>query len=124
MGAKLAAPDKLAIHFLGDTALGMCGMDLETAARERIPVLTVLVNNGTMGGYERHIPFAGEKYRSRYLGGDYLKVADGLGVAVERVTAPAEIAPALRRAIAVTAGGRPALVEFITREETRLSRPW
>ena len=107
-------------------------MDLETAVRERIPVLTVLVNNGTMGGYDRYIPFAGEKFRSRFLGGEYGKVAEGLGVAVERVTAPSEILPALQRAIRVTGhgpqpvdgGGRPALVEFITREETRLSRPW
>jgi thiamine pyrophosphate-dependent acetolactate synthase large subunit-like protein len=132
LGAKLAAPDKLVIHFLGDTALGMCGMDLETAARERIPILTILVNNGLMGGYDKHIPFAGEKFRSRYLGGDYSRVAEGLGVVVERVTKPSEIIPALKRAIAVTGygsetaagGGHPALVEFITREETRLSKPW
>jgi acetolactate synthase-1/2/3 large subunit len=132
LGAKLAAPEKLVIQFLGDTALGMCGMDLETAARERIPILTVLVNNGTMGGYERYIPFAGAKYRSRYLGGDYLKVAEGLGWAAERVTEPSEIVPALRRAIALcdpdpgtsTSAGRPALVEFVTREEIRLSKPW
>src|SRR5262245_38190443 len=108
----------------------MCGMDLETAVRERIPILTVLVNNGLMGGYERHIPLASEKYRSRYLTGDYAKVAEGLGVAVERVTQPDEIVPALKRAILVTGygseagAGRPALVEFITREETRLSKPW
>src|SRR5581483_5826986 len=128
LGAKLAAPDKLVIHFLGDTALGMCGMDLETAARERIPVLTVLVNNGLMGGYERHIPFASEKYRSRYLGGDYLKVAEGLGVVAQRMKAPADIVAALQRSIRATgfggSAGRPALVEFITREETRLSKPW
>jgi uncharacterized protein len=132
LGAKLAAPDNLVIQFLGDTALGMCGMDLETAAREKIPILTVLVNNGTMGGYGKHIPFAGEKYRSRYLGGDYGKVAEGLGWAVERVTQPSEIIPALRRALSVCAPplagtpsseGRPALVEFITREEVLLSRP-
>jgi acetolactate synthase-1/2/3 large subunit len=132
LGAKLAAPDKLVIHFLGDTAFGMCGLDLETAVRERIPVLTVLVNNGTMGGYERWIPVASGKYRSRYLGGDYTRVAEGLGVAAERVTRPSEIAPALRRALAVVepgaapaaGAGRPALVEFITGEETKLSKPW
>ena len=131
LGAKLAAPETLVIQFLGDTALGMCGMDLETAARERIPILTVLVNNGTMGGYGRHIPYAGEAYRSRYLGGDYTRVAAGLGWAAERVTEPSEVIPALRRALACcrpeagsTAAGRPALVEFITREETRLCRPW
>src|SRR5688572_4601303 len=128
MGAKLAAPDKLAIHFLGDTAFGMCGMDLETAVRERIPILTVLVNNGLMGGYERHIPLASEKYRSRYLSGDYSKVAEGLGVFAQRVTEPAHIVPALKRAFETVgydnSGGQPALVEFITREETRLSKPW
>jgi acetolactate synthase-1/2/3 large subunit len=107
-------------------------MDLETAVRERIPILTVLVNNGTMGGYERHIPLAGQKYKSRYLGGDYAKVAEGLGMHVTRVEHPAEIVPALTRAIAVVdapaingrPGGRPALVELITREETSLSKPW
>jgi acetolactate synthase-1/2/3 large subunit len=130
LGAKLAAPDKLVIHFLGDTAFGMCGLDLETAVRERIPVLTVLVNNGVMGGYERWIPIASQKYRSRYLGGEYTKVAGGLGVVAERITEPSEIVPALRRALAVVSpgaeggAGRPALVEFITCEETRLSKPW
>lgn len=132
LGAKLSAPNKLVIHFLGDTALGMCGMDLETAVRERIPILTILVNNGLMGGYGKHIPLATEKYRSRFLGGEYCKMAEALGVAVERVTEPSEIVPALQRAIRVTGysfehgagGGRPALVEFITREETRLSKPW
>lgn len=132
MGAKLACPQKWVVQFLGDTAFGMCGMDLETAARERIPIVTLLVNNGLMGGYERYIPYASEKYRSRFLSGDYLKVAQGLGVVAERVTAPSEIRPALERALAVAAPGgdpaspnaRPALVEFIIREETDLSRPW
>jgi acetolactate synthase-1/2/3 large subunit len=130
LGAKLAAPDKLVIQFLGDTAFGMCGLDLETAVRERIPILTVLVNNGVMGGYERWIPVASQKYRSRFLGGDYAGVAEALGVAVERVTQPAGIVPALRRALGVVApssdpaAGRPALVEFLTREETALSKPW
>jgi acetolactate synthase-1/2/3 large subunit len=130
LGAKLALPDRLVIQFLGDTAFGMCGMDLETAVRERIPILTVLVNNGTMGGYERWIPVASQKYRSRYLTGNCAKVAEGLGVASERVTEPSEIVPALRRALEVvsppsgTATARPALVEFITCEETNLSKPW
>jgi len=45
------------------------------------------------------------------------------------VTDPSEIMPALRRAIGydsdpVSGGGRPAFVEFVTREETHLSKPW
>ena len=76
MGAKVARPDKLCINFLGDTAFGMCGMDLETAVRERIPVLTVLINNGAMGGYDKYMPIATEKFNSRFLTGDYRAVAE------------------------------------------------
>ena len=116
MGAKVARPDKLCINFLGDTAFGMCGMDLETAVRERIPVLTVLINNGAMGGYDKYMPIATEKFNSRFLTGDYLKVADGLGYWAERVTKPSEIKPAVARALAVIASGRPAMLECMTKE--------
>ena len=49
MGAKLAAPKKLCINVMGDAAIGMTGMDIETAARNRIAILTVVFNNGVMG---------------------------------------------------------------------------
>ena len=35
MGAKLAAPKKLCVNVMGDAAIGMTGMDIETAARNR-----------------------------------------------------------------------------------------
>ena len=48
MGAKLAEPDKLCINVWGDAAIGFTGMDFETAARERIPILSILFNNFSM----------------------------------------------------------------------------
>jgi len=45
MGAKLATLEKLTVNVMGDTAFGMAGMDFETAVRERIPILTILLNN-------------------------------------------------------------------------------
>jgi thiamine pyrophosphate-dependent acetolactate synthase large subunit-like protein len=48
MGAKLAKPDHLCINIWGDAAIGFTGMDLETAARERIPILSILFNNFSM----------------------------------------------------------------------------
>ena len=121
LGAKLAAPEKLVINFMGDTAFGMCGMDFETAVREKIPILTILLNNGAMGGYDRYVPVATEKYRLRFLTGDYCKTAEGLGLITERVTQVAEITPALQRALGVVESGRAALVEFQTREDPTLS---
>jgi acetolactate synthase-1/2/3 large subunit len=117
MGAKLAAPDRLVINVMGDVAFGMVGMDFETAVRSRIPILTVLMNNGLMGGYDKYLPVATERYGLRYVSGDYARVANGLGGYTERVEKPHELVPAFRRAIAEVEAGRPALLEVITREE-------
>src|ERR1043165_7476400 len=48
MGAKLAKPDKLCINVWGDAAIGFTGMDFETAVREKIPILSILLNNISM----------------------------------------------------------------------------
>ena len=117
LGAKLAAPDKLVVNFMGDAALGMVGMDLETGVREKLPIMTVLVNNSAMGNYEKHIPTASERFGTKLLSGNYAEVARGLGLATERVEDPAEVGPALRRGRDLTEQGKPVLLEIITREE-------
>ena len=62
-------------------------------------------------------PVAVERYNIKRLSGDYAAVARALGVYSERVEDPAAIVPALGRAQEAIAGGQPALLEFITREE-------
>ncbi len=121
MGAKMAAPEKLAINIMGDAAFGMAGMDFETAARERIPILTIMFNNSALGGYEKHMPVATERFRTKFLTGDYAKVAEGLGGYSEKVEDPADIIPAIQRAQKETEAGKPALLEIITREEPNFS---
>ena len=115
MGAKLAAPDKLCVNIIGDYGFGMVGMDVETAARERIPILTIILNNSDMGIYgPNSFPTANELYGTRYTGGDYAKVAEAMGGYAERVEAPEEIAPSIRRAQRVVESGTPALLEMVT----------
>jgi acetolactate synthase-1/2/3 large subunit len=122
MGAKLAAPDKLVVNFLGDAAFGMVGMEVETASREKIGLLTVLINNSGMGGYPRGYPTAVERFNFANLTGNYAKLAEALGAYGERVERPADVAPALERASEFTMEGRPALLEIITRQEPVLSK--
>jgi thiamine pyrophosphate-dependent acetolactate synthase large subunit-like protein len=122
MGAKLAAPEKLVVNFLGDAAFGMCGLDIETAARMRIPILTMLINNSVMGNYESHQPVAVERYNIKQLSGDYSGVARALGAWAERVEVASEIIPAIHRAQEVLTTGQPALLEIITRESPAFSR--
>jgi thiamine pyrophosphate-dependent acetolactate synthase large subunit-like protein len=114
MGAKLAHPDRLCVNVWGDAAIGFTGMDFETAVRERIPILSVLLNNFSMAIELKIMKTATEKYRSTDISGHYADMAKAFGGYGERVTEPAEIAPAIRRAIKKTEEGVPALLEFIT----------
>jgi acetolactate synthase I/II/III large subunit len=122
MGAKLACPDKLCINVWGDAAIGFTGMDFETAVREHLPILSILLNNSAMAIELPIMPIATERYRATDISGDYAAFARALGGHGERVTSPQEIGPAIRRGVEATMRGEPALIEFITAQETRASR--
>ena len=121
IGAKLAAPDKFVVNFMGDAAFGMTGLDFETAVRCNIPILTVVFNNFTMAIETTAMATSHELYRTRDIGGNYADMARAMGGWSERVADPAEIAPALLRARRATEDGRAALLEFITCEEVDFS---
>jgi acetolactate synthase-1/2/3 large subunit len=121
MGAKLAHPDKLCINVWGDAAIGFTGMDFETAVRERIPILSVLLNNFSMAIELPIMKVATEKYRSTDISGHYADMAKAFGGYGERVERPEEIVPAIRRAVRKTQEGTPALLEFITAKEITYS---
>jgi acetolactate synthase-1/2/3 large subunit len=122
MGAKLACPDKLCINVWGDAAIGFTGMDFETAVRERIPILSILLNNFCMAIELKVMPVSTERYRATDISGDYAAMARAFGAYGERITEPAEIVPAIRRGIAATERGEPALLEFITGKEVAISK--
>ena len=121
MGAKLAQPDKLCINVWGDAAIGFTGMDFETAVRERIPILSILLNNFSMAIEIPIMQVSTEKYRATDISGHYADMAKAFGGYGERVTTPDQIIPAIRRGIQKTQEGTPALLEFITAKETSVS---
>jgi acetolactate synthase-1/2/3 large subunit len=124
MGMKLAHPDRPVVNVMGDASVGMVGMDIETAARTGIGIVTVVLNNGVMTGYEAHMPLASARHRAKELGGEYAAIGAALGAYAERVSEPAEIRPSLERAVREAASGRPAVLEILTREETRIPTYW
>jgi acetolactate synthase-1/2/3 large subunit len=121
MGAKLAAPDKFCVNFMGDAAFGMTGLDFETAVRCGIPITTIVLNNSAMA-IERHaLVVSHDRYRTRDIGGNYADMGRAMGGQAERVTKPADIIPALQRARKANQDGRAVLLEFITSEEIAFS---
>ncbi|MGR3432964.1 MULTISPECIES: thiamine pyrophosphate-requiring protein [Roseobacteraceae] len=122
MGAKVACPDKLCINVWGDAAIGFTGMDFETCVRERIPIMSVLLNNYCMALELDVMPVSTEKFRSTDISGNYADMATAFGGYGERVTRPEDIVPAIRRGIEKTQQGIPVLLEFMTSKETVTSR--
>jgi thiamine pyrophosphate-dependent acetolactate synthase large subunit-like protein len=117
MGAKLANPERVCVNFWGDAAIGMTGMDFETCVRCDIPILSILFNNFSMAMEFPVMKSSKDRFKSTDISGNYADFAKALGGYGERVTEPGQIGDALRRGIAATKEGRPALLEFITTQE-------
>ncbi len=122
IGAKIAAPDKFCVNFMGDAAFGMTGLDFESAVRAGVPSLTIVLNNSTMAIEIPHMQLSHDRHKARDLGGNYANLARDLGGWSERVTDPNEIAAAIQRARRQTEEGRTCLLEFITSAETAFPR--
>jgi acetolactate synthase I/II/III large subunit len=101
LGAKLGNPEKTVVNFTGDGSFGMTGMEIETAARNDIRTLTIILNNESLGASREtlHDRFKGHEIGIA-LHGDYAGVARALGAFGERVDKPADLQPALARALA------------------------
>ena len=122
IGAKIAAPGKFCVNFMGDAAFGMSGLDIETSVRSENPITTIVLNNGTMGGYNRSLPVAMEKYNAGNMTGDYAMIAEGLGAKGITVTEPSQIGDAVREARRQNFDhGRSALIDVHTQQELNFS---
>jgi len=115
IGAKIAEPNKVCVNIMGDSAIGMVGMDIETAVRNKIGVITVVFNNGIMAIETPSMTHAHAHYNANAQGGHYAKLADALGAWSKRIEQPGDFAPALEQALAATRDGRPAVIECIVK---------
>ena len=111
IGAKMGRPEKTVINIAGDGCFRMNMNELATAARYNIPIIEVVINNHVLGMVRQwQTLFYDERYSATVLndGVDFVKVAEALGAAGIRVSALAELRPALEKAIAM---GRPVLID-------------
>jgi len=107
VGAAAAKPDKQVLVLHGDGSMGMNVMEIDTAVRHHLPVVTVVSNNGGWTAREPNFRKPG-----RELGfTPFDQIGAALGAYAERVEQPEDIRPALERAFA---SGKPAVVNVIT----------
>jgi len=124
LGSKLARPEKTVIALEGDGSfnynpvLACFGM----AQEYKLPFLTVLFDNRSYAAMKSHRRFYPDGWSVRtdtYYGvyeepkPDYSKIAEAFGGYAEMVEDPAEVRPALLRALDEVEGGRMALLDVI-----------
>jgi acetolactate synthase I/II/III large subunit len=116
LAAKLVHPEREVVAFAGDGDFQMCGQELATAVQEGLPILVIVVNNGTYGTIRMHQErrFPARVIATDLANPDFAGLARAYGAHGERIEHAAEFPEALQRAR--TCGG-PALIELITDPE-------
>jgi acetolactate synthase I/II/III large subunit len=112
IGVQLARPGKQVIVVIGDGGFGIGGMELETALKHRLPIVTLLWNNSSWGpGFEQMPMLRGRVDPFDMLPGlRYDRMFEAIGCHGEQVERPEELRPALERALA---SGKPSVVNVI-----------
>ncbi|HEY7998795.1 MAG TPA: thiamine pyrophosphate-dependent enzyme [Pseudolabrys sp.] len=132
VGAALAnrAEGRFSVNFQPDGDVMFSPGVLWTAARHKIPLLSVMHNNRGYHQEVMHVQrMSNRRNRVAYLGKDlgpmgtrienpnidYAKLASSMGVyGVGPITDPSELAPALKKAVQAVKSGEPALVDVVT----------
>src|SRR5581483_3125382 len=121
LGAQDARRDVPVVSISGDGGFLYTATELATAMRHRIPLVTVVFNDGAFGNVRR---IQREHYGNRLIASDltnpdFVAFGKSFGAEAERVHSPEELRHALRRAFAHRDG--PTLIEVPVGE---LPSPW
>ncbi|MDA0263580.1 MAG: thiamine pyrophosphate-binding protein [Chloroflexi bacterium] len=123
MGTQVANPGRPVFGIIGDGSAMMTIQGLWTAANDNIPCIFVICNNGmyrvlkvNFDVYQRDVLHQEESAGANLPYSDFptpfdvAAIASSMGVHGERITDPAEIAPAVQRAVA---SGKPAVLDIV-----------
>lgn len=111
VAAKQLHPDREVICFAGDGCFLMHGQEFATAVRYRLPIITVVVNNGIYGTIRMHQEreYPGRVSATDLTNPDFAALARAYGGHGETVEKTEEFADAFLRA---RASGKPAIIEI------------
>ena len=113
IGAKTGNPDKKVINIAGDGCFRMNMNELATAAREKLPIIEIVVNNHVLGMVRQWQTLFYDKHYSATVlddGVDYVKLAEAMNCKGMRVTTQEEFSKALSEALS---SEKPVLIDCI-----------
>jgi len=119
IGAKLAAPDRPAVAYVGDGAWGMSFGEILTCVRENIPVTAVVFHNKQWGAEKKNqVDF----YSNRFLGTNlenpsFAAIARSMGAEGMVIDKLDDVGPALRAACEAQKSGKTTIIEVMVTQE-------
>jgi len=122
LGVKLARPNEPVLALVGDGAWGMTMQEVMTAVKEKINLVTIILNNSEYGAEKRNqYDFFNERFFWTDLENpDFAAIATQMGALGMRIEDPGEIAPALKKAFAAD---RPVVIDLLVDPKV-LSEPY
>lgn len=102
IGAQMGVPEKRVINIAGDGSFRMNCNELSTAVHYNVPVIIVILNNGTLGMVRQwQTMFYDARYSQTTLdrGPDFVKLADAYGAKGFRITKKEEVEEVMKKAI-------------------------
>lgn len=120
IGAKMACPDKTVVHISGDGSFGMNSNEMATAVSNKLPIISIILNNNALGMVRQwQNLFYEERYSSTTLnrGTDFVKLADAYGAKGYRVTCKDQLEGVLREALESKG---PVLIDYVIHENNKV----
>jgi len=102
IGAQVANPDKKVIHMTGDGSFRMNCNELATEQFYKLPIITIIFNNGTLGMVRQwQTLIYNERYSQTTLdrGPDFVKLAEAYGLKGRKAHNVSELEEALKDAL-------------------------
>ena len=102
IGAKIGNKDKTVINIAGDGCFRMNMIELMTAARNKLPIIEIVIDNRVLGNVRQwQTLFYGKRYSNTVLddGTDFIKIAEGMGAKAKLITTKEEFDKAIDEAL-------------------------
>lgn len=117
IGAQVASPEKRVVHITGDGSFRMNLNEMATTARYHLPVITVLLDNHTLGMVRQwQTLFFGKHYAETTLPPlNFCAIAQGFGYFAQQVSMAEEFEEALEKALS---HGGPCLIHCLIDQDT------
>lgn len=120
IGAQIANPGRRVVNIAGDGCFRMNMNEIATVARQKLPLIEIIVNNHVLGMVRQWQDlFYGKRYSATVLddGVDFVKIAEAMGAVGYRAAGREEFSEAFRRALAADG---PALIDCIVDSDDKV----